>query len=84
MPERFKVFEAADADMFGRVFEAAWAALLETHPTLASDQNELPHEKVREALAMRIIAAAQDGERDPEVLQADALAYVASGILGLE
>ena len=55
MPERFKVFETADADMFGRVFEAAWAALLETNPKLASDQNVLPHEKLREALAMRIV-----------------------------
>ena len=84
MPERFKVFESADADMFGRVFEEAWAALLESNPKLASGQNVLPHDKVREALAMRIIATAQDGERDPEVLKADALAHLASGIVGLE
>jgi hypothetical protein len=52
------------------VFDDAWAELLATGSALVSEANR---DLIRSAIAKRIVAAAQNGERDPATLKLAAL-----------
>ncbi len=67
------------AAMLGRVFEDIWATLEQSGSPLALGPRV---EQTREALALRIIDVAQRGERDPNRLRDDALAYLGASLAG--
>ncbi|HEX2216397.1 MAG TPA: hypothetical protein VHG27_06865 [Xanthobacteraceae bacterium] len=76
---QFQVFDADTALLLGRVFNDAWGSLENDGIGLAG----LNTERIREALALRIINLAQQGERDPLRLREEALSC-ASQILRMD
>ena len=71
--ERFAPFDAATAEAMSVAFDRAWEAILfQEQETAAFARTE----RTREALALRIIALAQGGERDVIRLSQEAVEYV--------
>jgi len=70
--DKFQVFDPGLADTMGAAFDNAWQSFEKMGVGLA----EADREYARESLAMRIIATAQCGERNPIRLCDDALAHL--------
>jgi hypothetical protein len=77
MKGHFKKFDPALADAMGRAFDDAWD-VLQRGGEVVSPVNL---DKVREALALRIVDAAGQGKREPTELRNDALLHVRDAIL---
>jgi len=73
LAEKFEPFDPATAEAMSLAFDRAWQVILvRGHETAASAHTE----RTREALALRIIALAQGGERDVIRLSQEAVEYV--------
>jgi hypothetical protein len=73
--EPARPFDAAACDAMGVAFDSAWQELLMSRSRLASSAYA---DATREALAMRIIDLANQGERDVTRLRDQAVASVSS------
>jgi hypothetical protein len=67
-------FEDKEVRVLVEAFETAWKTVEESRASVATTGQA---EATRELLALRIIEIAQLGERDPNRLRDDALAYLA-------
>jgi len=74
--EKFAPFDTKTADAMGTAFEEAWQAI-----SISGVEIDGAADRVREALALRIITTAQAGERSVELLRDDAIAYAMNGLV---
>jgi hypothetical protein len=68
-------FDPDTVKILTSAFEAAWQSIRNSDKTLSTGSNPVA---IREFLAKRIIETGQQGERDQDLLVADALAHLAS------
>jgi|GEM_PF-6884899 len=80
MPKRhFLPFDPALTEVLTAAFDRAWAMLKDTETGASLDGSA---DLVREALAKRIVAMADEGVTDADELAVDALAHVQDHVLG--
>lgn len=70
MPSSADHFDCETVSLMGRVCDQAWLELRNRVPS------QLVEENVRSSLAFRVLAAVNQGERNPEVLKSIALEAV--------
>jgi hypothetical protein len=76
MPHAFFRQAAFDADttaMLAKVFDSAWVQIIRSGGSFAADGDAAA---ARERLAKFIVAAAQNGQKDPEILLRNALSHM--------
>jgi len=78
MPMRHLHFDPNLTGALAHAFDSAWTMLGESSAGAALNGDA---DKVRDALAKRIVAMADDGITDPDELAVDALAYIQDNVL---